>query len=169
MTIKQLYQKHISKLDQNKFIYAIRVAYDLLSDKEQRIYQLGFEAGVQESEKTKDPLLNYVPTVPSKIANNPKIFQEICKLVCNYFRIGMPEIMSRSRQQYIITPKSMIINLMRESTQNSLPMIGYKLQLDHTTILFHVNSKSSMKGIWKHDKNHNIYNQLKHQLNSLNS
>ena len=87
MTIKQLYQKHINKLDQNKFIYAIRVAYDLLSDKEQRIYQLGFEAGVQESEKTKDPLLNYVPPVPSKIANNPEIFQEICKLVCNYFKI----------------------------------------------------------------------------------
>jgi hypothetical protein len=26
-----------------------------------------------------------------------------------------------------------------------------------------------MKGIWKHDKNHNIYNHLKHELNSLNN
>lgn len=167
MTIKQLYQKHINKLDQNKFIYAIKVAYDLLSDKEQRIYQLGFEAGFKESEKTKNPLIEYVPPIHTKIKNNPNIFEDTCKIVCDYFKISMTEILGKSRQQYIIIPKSIIINLMRELTHNSLPTIGHKLGLDHTTILFHVNSKANMQGLWKQDRNFSIFNELKHQLTDV--
>ena len=45
INISQHYNNHIKHLDQNTFIYKVKKAFYLLTDQEERLYEVGFSEG----------------------------------------------------------------------------------------------------------------------------
>ena len=45
--IKQEFQKHIKKINNNDFIYKHKIAFYLLSEEQYKLYEEGFKVGVE--------------------------------------------------------------------------------------------------------------------------
>ena len=50
-SINEIYQKYITKLNNNDFIYKVKSAYYLLTEREKKLYEVGFKDGYQLAEK----------------------------------------------------------------------------------------------------------------------
>ena len=50
-SINDIFRGYISKLDNNEFIYRVKSAYYLLTDKEKKLYEVGFKDGYLLAEK----------------------------------------------------------------------------------------------------------------------
>lgn len=150
------------KPDNNALARSVKTTYELMNAREQKIYELGFKAGQKSITNSHHKPFVFVPDYQP--VNNENIFDIIISVVTSYFRVSKKEIMSTNRHQYIIIPRSIVINLMRELTRFSLPQIAALCDKDHTSILYHVTLRISKKGIWKESNNHAIYNELKERV-----
>ncbi len=84
------YNKHIKNLDQNNFIYKVKKAFYLLTNQEERLYEVGFSEGflyaanVLQKEKIQDSnvkkIIGYKITKPK-----PSDVQSIINKVCVHF------------------------------------------------------------------------------------
>ena len=63
----------------------------------------------------------------------------IKKLVCKYFDISIPEIVSRSRKQNLVRPRQIAMYLSRHYTDSPLQTIGQSFNRYHATVLHAVN------------------------------
>ena len=45
INVSQHYNKHIKHLDQNTFVYKVKKAFYLLTNQEERLYEVGFSEG----------------------------------------------------------------------------------------------------------------------------
>jgi chromosomal replication initiation ATPase DnaA len=131
----------------------------LYTDREHEIYNAGFKDGKIRTRK----VFNYVPDI--KPIHNENIYPIIIDTVCTWFKIKKSELFSGSRQQYLVLPRSMAINLIRECTLYSFPQISGLTSKDHTSCVYHVQLRLTRKQYWKEDNNHAIYKKLKDLIN----
>lgn len=70
----------------------------------------------------------------------------IQKLVADYFKITMRELLGKSRKQSITRPRQIAMTLAREFTNKSLPEIGQNFEgKDHTTVLNAIKRVNKLK------------------------
>ena len=98
------YNKHIKHLDQNNFIYKVKKAFYLLTNQEERLYEVGFSEGflhaanvlqkqnIQDSNVKK--IIGYKITKPK-----PSDVQSIINRVCIHFEVHKETLMNKSRPQ----------------------------------------------------------------------
>lgn len=71
-----------------------------------------------------------------EIKKNQISIDNIQKLVADYFKITMSDLLGKSRKQSITRPRQIAMTLAREFTNKSLPEIGQSFDgKDHTTVL----------------------------------
>ena len=142
----------------NPLLKTVKTVYNLLTDREQAIYQAGYSAGMKSNEKP----FKFVPDVTP--INSADVFQKIKIKVCSYFKISQEELFAKARNQYLVIPRSIAINLTRELSGFSYPQIAVITDRDHTSLIYHVSLRINKKGIWKIPNNHAVYNLLKKEL-----
>lgn len=60
---------------------------------------------------------------------------KIIQIVCDFYNISQKEVLSKTRKKEIVLPRQLIMYLLREEINLSLPSIGVKLgNKDHTTV-----------------------------------
>ncbi len=69
-------------------------------------------------------------------ARYPVTVEDIQKLVCNYFKIDVETLRSKSRKRAISYPRSIAIHLCRRYTEKSLESIGRAFNRNHSTVLY---------------------------------
>ena len=62
------------------------------------------------------------------------------KLVCKYYKVTLPELVSKSRKQRIVRPRQVAIYLSRRYTDQPLQSIGKSFNRYHATALHAINS-----------------------------
>ncbi len=80
-----------------------------------------------------DLLSSQAPS-PAQVAVIPTL-AAIQKQVCDYFKISLNELCSRSRKRQLSRPRQIAMALAKQLTKHSLPDIGHAFGRDHTTVL----------------------------------
>tara|TARA_R110000824_G_scaffold300544_1_gene488554 strand:+ start:608 stop:1141 length:534 start_codon:yes stop_codon:yes gene_type:complete len=155
-TVSAAFEDHLATLNNNKLIYEIKTSYDCLSEREKKIYKLGFSNGYQRrivksflftNKETKKPKRNIVGFSFSK----PKSFviESIINKVCVRYEINKKELMiTRSRRQDICRARNILFNLLSEKFNMSLTRIGEIFGNDHTTVLHGIKMKRDKCRFW---------------------
>ncbi len=82
-------------------------------------------------EFTKETLHDLI-SLQEKLVN----IDNIQKTVCEYFKLRVPDLISKNRKQTIARPRQVAMALARELTTNSYPEIGHAFGgRDHTTVI----------------------------------
>ena len=147
------YNKHIKHLDQNNFIYKVKKAFYLLTNQEERLYEVGFSEGflyaaeVLQKEKIQDSnvkkIIGYKVTKPK-----PSDVQSIINRVCIHFEVHKETLMNKSRTTDIVRARNVIHNLLYEKYYMNLTDIGRYFGQDHTTVLHSIEMKKDQKRFW---------------------
>ena len=147
------YNKHIKHLDQNNFIYKVKKAFYLLTNQEERLYEVGFSEGflyaanVLQKEKIQDSnirkIIGYKITKPK-----PSNVQSIIDRVCVHFEVHKETLMKKSRTTDIVRARNVIHNMLNEKYRMSLTDIGKYFGQDHTTVLHSIEMKRDQKRFW---------------------
>jgi len=147
------YNKHIKYLDQNNFIYKVKKAFYLLTNQEERLYEVGFSEGflfaanllqkqtIQDSNVKK--IIGYKITKPK-----PSQVQSIINRVCIHFEVHKETLMNKSRTTDIVRARNVIHNLLYEKYYMNLTDIGRYFGQDHTTVLHSIEMKRDKKRFW---------------------
>ena len=147
------YNKHIKHLDQNNFIYKVKKAFYLLTNQEERLYEVGFSEGflfaanllqkqtIQDSNVKK--IIGYKITKPK-----PSQVQSIINRVCIHFEVHKETLMNKSRTTDIVRARNVIHNLLYEKYYMNLTDIGRYFGQDHTTVLHSIEMKRDKKRFW---------------------
>ena len=147
------YNKHIKHLDQNNFIYKVKKAFYLLTNQEERLYEVGFSEGflfaanllqkqtIQDSNVKK--IIGYKITKPK-----PSQVQSIINRVCIHFEVHKETLMNKSRTTDIVRARNVIHNLLYEKYYMNLTDIGRYFGQDHTTVLHSIEMKRDQKRFW---------------------
>jgi hypothetical protein len=125
---------------------------------EKKIYNLGYSQGRKSNEKP----FKYVPD--RSPINGIDLFSKIKSKISQYYKISEKELFGSQRNSYLVIPRSVAINLMRELSELSFPQISKLTAKDHTTLIYHIALRINKKGHWKIPNNHAVYNQLKTEL-----
>lgn len=81
-------------------------------------------------EKVKKSLEDFVLKPKNKISP-----EKIIEIVCDFYNVSKKEILSNTRKKEVVLPRQVIMYLLREEVNLSLPSIGIKLgNKDHTTV-----------------------------------
>ena len=170
------FEEHLLTLNNNKLIYEIKTSYACLSDKEKRIYKLGFSNGYHQKRITKpirflpeehitDAFINEdikkyrtkssgvyrTRNVAGFSFSKPKSFvlESIINKVCVRYEVSKKELMiTRSRKQDICRARNILYNLFYEKFNMSLTAIGKIFGNDHTTVLHGINMKKNKQRFW---------------------
>ena len=147
------YNKHIKHLDQNNFIYKVKKAFYLLTNQEERLYEVGFSEGflhaanVLQKEKIQDS--NVKKIIGYKISRpRPSEVQSIINRVCIHFEVHKETLMNKSRTTDIVRARNVIHNLLYEKYYMNLTDIGRYFGQDHTTVLHSIEMKRDQKRFW---------------------
>ena len=147
------YNKHIKHLDQNTFVYKVKKAFYLLTNQEERLYEVGFSEGflfaanllqkqtIQDSNVKK--IIGYKITKPK-----PSQVQSIINRVCIHFEVHKETLMNKSRTTDIVRARNVIHNLLYEKYYMNLTDIGRYFGQDHTTVLHSIEMKRDKKRFW---------------------
>tara|TARA_R100001198_G_C5188801_1_gene182303 strand:- start:152 stop:664 length:513 start_codon:yes stop_codon:yes gene_type:complete len=147
------YNKHIKHLDQNNFIYKVKKAFYLLTNQEERLYEVGFNEGflfaanllqkqtIQDSNVKK--IIGYKTSKPK-----PSQVQSIINRVCIHFEVHKETLMNKSRTTDIVRARNVIHNLLYEKYYMNLTDIGRYFGQDHTTVLHSIEMKRDQKRFW---------------------
>ncbi len=98
-------------------------------------HELNNSAPTLESVKN---LISSITTRPKKGAVTPK---QITAIVAEFFDVNIEDLMGASRKKELVTPRQIVMFLMREEIRSSYPAIGHELGgRDHTTAM-HAHNK----------------------------
>jgi chromosomal replication initiation ATPase DnaA len=159
-TVSAAFEDHLATLNNNKLIYEIKTSYECLSNREKKIYKLGFSNGYQRrivksflftNEEIKKPKRNIAGFSFSK----PKSFviESIINKVCVRYEINKKELMiNRSRRQDMCRARNILFNLLYEKYNLSLTRIGEIFGNDHTTVLHGIKMKKDKRRFWSQDQ-----------------
>lgn len=131
----------------------------LYTDREHDIYNAGFK-DAKERNKT---IFKFVPD--TKPIHNEKVYDIVVDSVCTWFKIKKKELFSGMRCAYLVLPRSMAINLLRECTAFSFPQLAVLTGKDHTSLVYHVQMRLNKRGYWRLDNNHGVYAIIKGIIN----
>jgi len=144
--------------------------FEGLTNKEFIIYRTafrnGFRSGAALRQKIKKIIIPNRPAdIPAgPVINNQKIVETIYNVVVNYFKVSKVELIGKARDQYLVIPRSMIANLMRECTALSFPEISRIMIRDPTSCIHYIKTRSGSSSFWKVPNNHKVYNYLKTEV-----
>ena len=148
------YNKHIKHLDQNTFIYKVKKAFYLLTNQEERLYEVGFSEGflyaadlLQKNQPIVDSNLKRKIGIKFKNANL-EVVNKIVDKVCEKYTVSKHDIFSKGRTRDIVRTRSILYNLLHEQYNVSLSSMSRVFNQDHTTILHSLNNKQDKKRYW---------------------
>ena len=147
------YQKHKKNIDQNHFIYKVKKAFYLLTNQEERLYEVGFSEGFLYAAKLlqKQPIQdsNVKKIVGYKLRRpKPSDVQAVINKVCIFFEVHKEVLMSKSRAEEILRARNVVHNLLFEKYNIGLSEIGRYFNQDHTTVLNSINMKKDQRRFW---------------------
>ena len=148
------YQKHKKNIDQNHFIYKVKKAFYLLTNQEERLYEVGFSEGflyaadlLQKNQPIVDSNLKRKIGVKYKSANMETVNKVIDK-VCKICLVSKHDIFSKSRTRDVVRARSILYNLLHESYDVSISSMSRVFNQDHTTIIHSLRNKEDKRNYW---------------------
>ncbi len=79
-------------------------------------------------------------------SENHVSIENIKKIVCEYFKINIHEMLSQRRSRYLVRPRQIAMYLTKNLTSKSLPDIGREFSgRDHTTVIHSVKTIDKLK------------------------
>ena len=166
MNIKQL-------KEQIKLRYTINV-YENLTDKERKLYRLGFKTGYKLAKEFFKRNITYKQTVVKEVIKYVTIndvfvpinVKEALTIIANQLNINVNEITARTRIQSAVIARSILINVLRDKYAMPFTKIGVLLgNRDHTTMIHHVRMKINKEHFWK--PNHIIWNRYQYVMDNV--
>ena len=159
--IKQEFEKHIKKINNNDFIYKHKIAFYLLTQQQIKLYEEGFKKGFESAQKKmSDHVSNMKKTyiVPRYIERKiigyqfkkPKQIEidSVINKVCIKYEVGKKELFTKSRTTDIVRSRNIIHNIFNEKYKMSLSDIGRIFGQDHTTVLYSIQMKQNRRYYW---------------------
>ena len=154
INISQHYQKHKKNINNNQFIYKVKKAFYLLTNQEERLYEVGFSEGflyaadlLQKNQPIVDSNLKRKIGVKYKSANMETVNKVIDK-VCKICLVSKHDIFSKSRTRDVVRARSILYNLLHESYDVSISSMSRVFNQDHTTIIHSLKNKEDKKNYW---------------------
>ena len=153
INVSQHYNKHIKHLDQNTFVYKVKKAFYLLTNQEERLYEVGFSEGFLYAAKLlqKQPIddSNKKKIIGVVYKNaNLKTVNTIVDKVCEKYLVSKHDVFGKGRTRDIVRTRSILFNLLQEEYNVSISSIGSVFGQDHTTVLHSLNNKQNKSNYW---------------------
>ena len=170
--VKQEFQKHIKKINNNDFIYKHKIAFYLLSDRELKLYESGFKKGFElAQQKMSDNVLQLAGQIneikkthiiPRKMERKiigyqfkkPKKTEidSVINKVCIKYEVNKKELFTKTRTMDIVRSRNIIHNVLSEKYKMSLTEIGKIFGQDHTTVLHSIEMKLHKRRFWSDEQ-----------------
>jgi chromosomal replication initiation ATPase DnaA len=147
------YNKHIKHLDQNTFVYKVKKAFYLLTNQEERLYEVGFSEGFLYAAE----LLQQKPIIDSNNKNkvgikyknaNIEIVSKLVDKVCQKYTVSKHDVFSKGRTTDVVRARSIVYNLLHEEYNVSVSSMSRVFNQDHTTVLHSLKNKIEKKRYW---------------------
>ena len=163
--IKQEFQKHIKKINNNDFIYKHKIAFYLLSEMQMKLYEEGFRKGFELAQQKMSDHINQIKktniiplSTEKKIVGyqfrKPKQAEIDCVInkVCIKYEVSKKELFTKARTTDIVRSRNVIHNILNEKYKMSLSDIGRIFGQDHTTVLNSIQMKQSRRRFWNDEQ-----------------
>jgi|GEM_PF-1151736 len=152
INISTHYNKHIKYLDQNTFVYKVKKAFYLLTNQEERLYEVGFSEGFSYAAKLlqQQPINDSKKKIIGVVYNNAnlKTVNRIVNKVCAKYLVSKHDVFGKGRTRDIVRTRSILYNLLHEEYHVSISSIGRVFGQDHTTVLHSLNNKQNKSRYW---------------------
>ena len=163
--IKQEFQKHIKKINNNDFIYKHKIAFYLLSEQQYKLYEEGFKVGFELAQQKMSNHIseikksNIIPlSTEKKIIGyqfkKPKRAEidSVINKVCIKYEVSKKDLFTKTRTTDIVRSRNIIHNILSEKYMMSLSDIGRIFNQDHTTVLNSVQMKQYRRRFWNEEQ-----------------
>ena len=163
--IKQEFQKHIKKINNNDFIYKHKIAFYLLSEQQLKLYEEGFRVGFELAQKKMSDHVNQIKeTHIVPISTERKIIgyqfrkprkaeiDSVINKVCIKYEVSKKELFTKTRTRDIVRARNIIHNIFNEKYKMSLTEIGKIFGQDHTTVLNSIKMKRDRIRFWGNEQ-----------------
>ena len=163
--IKQEFQKHIKKINNNDFIYKHKIAFYLLSEQQLKLYEEGFKKGFElAQQKMSDHVSEIKEThiVPRQMERKIIGYQfrkprkseidSVINKVCIKCEVSKKELFTKARTRDIVRARNIIQNILNEKYKMSLSDIGRIFGQDHTKVLYSIQMKQNKRYYWSDEQ-----------------
>ena len=125
INISQHYNTHIKNLNQNHFIYKVKKAFYLLTNQEERLYEVGFSEGFLYAAELmqRQPILdsNNKMKIGIKYKNaNIEVVSKLVDKVCERYTVIKNDVFSKGRTSDVVRARSIVYNLLHEQYNVSI-------------------------------------------------
>ena len=153
INISQHYNTHIKNLNQNHFIYKVKKAFYLLTNQEERLYEVGFSEGFLYAAELmqRQPILdsNNKLKIGIKYKNaNLEVVSKLVDKVCEKYTVSKHDIFSKGRTRDVVRARSILYNLLHEQYNVSLSSMSRVFNQDHTTVINSLRNKQEKRRYW---------------------
>tara|TARA_R110001599_G_scaffold43104_2_gene129401 strand:+ start:64 stop:585 length:522 start_codon:yes stop_codon:yes gene_type:complete len=153
INISQHYNTHKKNLNQNHFVYKVKKAFYLLTNQEERLYEVGFSEGFLYAAE----LLQQKPIIDSNNKNkvgikyknaNIEVVSKLVDKVCQKYTVSKHDVFSKGRTTDVVRARSIVYNLLHEEYNVSVSSMSRVFNQDHTTVLHSLKNKIEKKRYW---------------------
>ena len=153
INISTHYNKHVKNLNQNHFIYKVKKAFYLLTNQEERLYEVGFSEGFLYAAELmqRQPILdsNNKLKIGIKYKNaNLEVVSKLVDKVCEKYTVSKHDIFSKGRTRDVVRARSILYNLLHEQYNVSLSSMSRVFNQDHTTVINSLRNKQEKRRYW---------------------
>ena len=153
INISQHYNTHIKNLNQNHFIYKVKKAFYLLTNQEERLYEVGFSEGFLYAAELmqRQPILdsNNKMKIGIKYKNaNIEVVSKLVDKVCERYTVSKNDVFSKGRTSDVVRARSIVYNLLHEQYNVSISSMSRVFNQDHTTVINSLRNKQEKRRYW---------------------
>ena len=153
INISQHYNTHIKNLNQNHFIYKVKKAFYLLTNQEERLYEVGFSEGFLYAAELiqRQPILdsNNKMKIGIKYKNaNIEVVSKLVDKVCERYTVSKNDVFSKGRTSDVVRARSIVYNLLHEQYNVSISSMSRVFKQDHTTVINSLRNKQEKRRYW---------------------
>jgi len=153
INISQHYNTHIKNLNQNHFIYKVKKAFYLLTNQEERLYEVGFSEGFLYAAELmqRQPILdsNNKIKIGIKYKNaNIEVVSKLVDKVCERYTVSKNDVFSKGRTSDVVRARSIVYNLLHEQYNVSISSMSRVFNQDHTTVINSLRNKQEKRRYW---------------------
>jgi chromosomal replication initiation ATPase DnaA len=153
INISQHYNTHIKNLNQNHFIYKVKKAFYLLTNQEERLYEVGFSEGFLYAAELmqRQPILdsNNKNKIGIKYKNaNIEVVSKLVDKVCERYTVSKNDVFSKGRTSDVVRARSIVYNLLHEQYNVSISSMSRVFNQDHTTVINSLRNKQEKRRYW---------------------
>ena len=153
INISQHYNTHIKNLNQNHFIYKVKKAFYLLTNQEERLYEVGFSEGFLYAAELiqRQPILdsNNKNKIGIKYKNaNIEVVSKLVDQVCERYAVSKNDVFSKGRTSDVVRARSIVYNLLHEQYNVSISSMSRVFNQDHTTVINSLRNKQEKRRYW---------------------